>query len=258
MAGGCCRRSRPNITSRSCRGTRWRSTDQQVLRHRIATGRLRHDRSAAIVARPRRSPADTVDTDQAVAVDALHASRQRGFDVVFRRLPTSRTTGRAAFNTCTTDLSSAAPRRRSALVSPSQAGLNLYYSLPIDRDFSLDRLKANFTPSIRWTGERVTKFSASRPARCIRPVVVRLPGFRGATGATGFSPSAASHRKKSRRARDEDSGRVRLHVPDLTLTIVGTWDRHSRGYHRSLTSLAGSMGPWIEFRDNLARDDVRG
>ena len=44
--------------------------------------------------------------------------------------------------------------------------------------------------------------------------------------------------------------RVRLHVPDLTLTIVGTSDRHSRRYMRSLTSLAESLGTWIEFRDN--------
>ena len=51
--------------------------------------------------------------------------------------------------------------------------------------------------------------------------------------------------------------RVREHVPDLTLTIIGTWDRHSRRYHRSLTSLAASLGPWIEFRDNLTRDEVR-
>ena len=40
-----------------------------------------------------------------------------------------------------------------------------------------------------------------------------------------------------------------------TLTIVGTSDRHSRRYLNSLTSLARSLGSWIDFRDNLARDE---
>ena len=37
---------------------------------------------------------------------------------------------------------------------------------------------------------------------------------------------------------------------DLTLTIVGTWDRHSRGYFRELAGLAASLGPWIELRQD--------
>ena len=51
--------------------------------------------------------------------------------------------------------------------------------------------------------------------------------------------------------------RVRERVPDITLTIIGTCDRHARRYFRSLTSLAASLGSWIEFRDNLTRDEVR-
>jgi glycosyltransferase involved in cell wall biosynthesis len=51
--------------------------------------------------------------------------------------------------------------------------------------------------------------------------------------------------------------RVRERVPELTLTIVGTWDRHSRGYFRMLTALADSLGSWIEFKNNLTRDQVR-
>ena len=43
----------------------------------------------------------------------------------------------------------------------------------------------------------------------------------------------------------------------MTLTIVGTWDRHARRYFNSLTTLAASLGSWIQFRDNLTRDDVR-
>jgi glycosyltransferase involved in cell wall biosynthesis len=51
--------------------------------------------------------------------------------------------------------------------------------------------------------------------------------------------------------------RVRQHAPDITLTIIGTRDRHARRYFQSLTSLAASLGSWIDFRDNLTRDDVR-
>ena len=51
--------------------------------------------------------------------------------------------------------------------------------------------------------------------------------------------------------------RVREHVPGLTLTIIGTRDRHARRYFHSLTSLAESLGSWIDFRDNLSREEVR-
>ena len=51
--------------------------------------------------------------------------------------------------------------------------------------------------------------------------------------------------------------RVREQVPDLTLTIVGTSDRHGARYLHSLITLARSLGSWIEFRDNLPRDEVR-
>jgi len=52
--------------------------------------------------------------------------------------------------------------------------------------------------------------------------------------------------------------RVRERVPDLTLTIVGTWDRHARSYLNSLRALARSLGSWIEFRNDVTRDEMRG
>jgi glycosyltransferase involved in cell wall biosynthesis len=51
--------------------------------------------------------------------------------------------------------------------------------------------------------------------------------------------------------------RVRRHLPDLTLTIVGTWDRHTRRYLRQLQRLALSFGSWVQFRNDLTRQEVR-
>ena len=51
--------------------------------------------------------------------------------------------------------------------------------------------------------------------------------------------------------------RVREQAPDVTLTIVGTWDRHARRYRDRLFDLARSLGPWIEFRQNVSRDEMR-
>jgi glycosyltransferase involved in cell wall biosynthesis len=51
--------------------------------------------------------------------------------------------------------------------------------------------------------------------------------------------------------------RVREHVPDLTFTIVGTWDRYGYSYVRHLQRVAASLGSWITFRSNLSREELR-
>jgi head-tail adaptor len=50
---------------------------------------------------------------------------------------------------------------------------------------------------------------------------------------------------------------VRKTHPEITLTIVGTTDRHGRRYYNRLRRLAASLGSWIQFRHDLSRDDVR-
>src|SRR5262249_724292 len=52
--------------------------------------------------------------------------------------------------------------------------------------------------------------------------------------------------------------RVRERVPDITLTVICTMDRHADGYGRSVMAAAKSLGPWIQFRDNVSRDEMRG
>src|SRR5690606_35133519 len=52
---------------------------------------------------------------------------------------------------------------------------------------------------------------------------------------------------------------VRRHAPDVTLTIVGTWDAGSRAYYDRLRALATRLDPggaWLAFRHDLSREEV--
>mgnify|MGYP003336434279 FL=1 len=51
--------------------------------------------------------------------------------------------------------------------------------------------------------------------------------------------------------------RVRESVPNITLTIVGTSDRFTQRHFEDLQQQARSLGDWIDFRQDLSRDDVR-
>jgi glycosyltransferase involved in cell wall biosynthesis len=142
---------------------------------------------------------------------------------------------------------------------PPQAGLNLYYELA-DRiaDFSLDRLKANLTlVNSDWTGEHVAKFLGIATRTLYPPVVDPAPPVPWEQRRNGFLAVGRISPEKEYERVMKILARVRLHAPDLTLTIVGTSDRHSRRYMRSLTSLAESLGTWIQFRDNTTRDELR-
>ena len=142
---------------------------------------------------------------------------------------------------------------------PPQSGLNLYYALA-DRiaDFSLDRLKNNVTlVNSDWTGEQVAKFLGIPTRTLYPPVVDPAPGLPWEERRNAFLAVGRISPEKEYERVMRILARVREQVPDLTLTIIGTWDRHSRRYFRSLTTLAESLGSWIRFRDNLTRDDVR-
>lgn len=142
---------------------------------------------------------------------------------------------------------------------PPQSGLNLYYALA-DRiaAFSLDRMKANTTlVNSDWTGEHVSRLLGVKTTTVYPPVVepsAPLPWDerRNAFLAIGrISPEKEYERVMRILAR------VREHTPGLSLTIVGTADRHTRRYRESLQRLAQSLGSWIQFQDNLSRDEVR-
>jgi glycosyltransferase involved in cell wall biosynthesis len=142
---------------------------------------------------------------------------------------------------------------------PPQPGLDLYYALA-DRlaGFSLDRLKRNVSlVNSDWTGAQVRRSLGIATRTLYPPVVDPAPGppweqRRCAFLALGrISPEKEYERIMTILARVRDS------APDVTLTIVGTHDRHSQRYFRTLTTLAASLGSWIEFRDNITRDEVR-
>ncbi|HUQ88091.1 MAG TPA: glycosyltransferase [Vicinamibacterales bacterium] len=142
---------------------------------------------------------------------------------------------------------------------PPQRGLNLYYTLA-DRiaGFSLDRLKANVTlVNSDWTGEHVSRFLGIKTRTLYPPVVDPLPGLPWDERRNAFLAIGRISPEKEYERLIRILARVREGVAGLTLTIVGTSDRHTRGYLQSVTSLAQSTGSWIQFRDNLTRDEVR-
>lgn len=124
--------------------------------------------------------------------------------------------------------------------------------------FSLERLKSNLTlANSNWTGERVKQLLGVTPITVYPPVIAPalLPAWenrrRGFLAVGRLSPE-----KEYERVMDILS-RVRARVPDLTFTIVGTWDRHSRGYYSRLRRVAAAYGGWIDFRQDQTRDEVQ-
>jgi glycosyltransferase involved in cell wall biosynthesis len=142
---------------------------------------------------------------------------------------------------------------------PPQAGLNLYYALA-DRiaGFSPERLKANLTlVNSDWTGEQVAASLGIVTRTVYPPVVDPAPGLPWEERRQGFVAAGRISPEKEYDRVMTILARVRERVPGLTLTIIGTSDRHSRRYCRSLVSRAAALGSWIQFRDNLTRDEVR-
>jgi glycosyltransferase involved in cell wall biosynthesis len=142
---------------------------------------------------------------------------------------------------------------------PPPSGLNVYYALA-DRiaDFSLDRMKANLTlVNSDWTGEHVARFLGITTRTLYPPVVDPAPAAPWSERRSAFLAVGRISPEKEYERVMRILARVREHAPDITLTIIGTRDRHVRRYFRSLTSLAATLGSWIDFRDNLTRDEVR-
>lgn len=139
------------------------------------------------------------------------------------------------------------------------AGLDLYYAVA-DRiaGFSMDRLKSNLTlVNSDWTGGHVSGFLGIPTRTLYPPVVDPAPGLPWRERRNAFLAVGRISPEKEYERVMRILARVREHAPGITLTIVGTYDRHSRRYFQSLIALAARLGPWIEFRDNLPREEVR-
>jgi len=143
---------------------------------------------------------------------------------------------------------------------PPQGGLNLYYRLA-DRiaGFSLERMKHNVTlVNSDWTGAHVARFLGIQTHTLYPPVVDPAPGLPWSERGNGFLAIGRVSPEKEYERVMRVLARVREQVPGITLTIVGTWDRHARRYRDQLRALATSLGSWIDFRHDLSRDEVRG
>lgn len=140
-----------------------------------------------------------------------------------------------------------------------RSALTFYYQLA-DRiaGFSADRLKRNLTlVNSDWTGARVQRSLGVSTQTLYPPVVEPAPGLAWNERLLGFLAIGRISPEKEIERVMRILGRVRSHYPEVTLTIVGTSDRHSRRYKQQLLEQAGELGPWIEFKDNASRDDVR-
>jgi glycosyltransferase involved in cell wall biosynthesis len=137
--------------------------------------------------------------------------------------------------------------------------LKLYYALTDTiAGFSLDRLKKNVTlVNSNWTGAHVRSLLGVETRTLYPPVVDPLPPPPWAARRSDFLAVGRISPEKEYERLMRILARVRQQHPDLKLTIVGTWDRHARHYFDELTVLASSLGSWIEFRQDLSRDEVR-
>jgi glycosyltransferase involved in cell wall biosynthesis len=140
-----------------------------------------------------------------------------------------------------------------------KSGLRLYYRLAdAIAGFSLDRLKRNVTlVNSNWTGEHVKRFLGVTTHTLYPPVVDPAPGPAWDERRDAFLTVGRISPEKEVERVMRILARVREHHPGLTLTIVGTRDRHARRYLDRLLAQAAALGPWIQFREDLSRDDVR-
>ena len=137
--------------------------------------------------------------------------------------------------------------------------LRLYYAAA-DRlaDFSLDRLKQNLTlVNSDWTGRHVQGCLGVPTRTLYPPVADPAPGAPWAERRNGFLAIGRLSPEKEFERVMTILARVRDRVPAITLTIIGTWDRHARRYRDRLFDQARSLGSWIAFRQNLSRDEIR-
>jgi glycosyltransferase involved in cell wall biosynthesis len=137
--------------------------------------------------------------------------------------------------------------------------LRLYYACAdAIAGVSRDRLKQNVTlVNSNWTGARVRTFLDVQTRTLYPPVVDPLPPPSWVERRPDFLAVGRISPEKEYERLMRILARVRQHHPNLTLTIVGTCDRHTRRYFDALTALASSLGSWIALEQDLPRDEVR-
>jgi glycosyltransferase involved in cell wall biosynthesis len=125
-------------------------------------------------------------------------------------------------------------------------------------DFSFERLKRNTTlVNSDWTGRHVAQFLGIASETLYPPVADPAPARPWRERRRGFLAVGRISPEKELDKAMRILARVRRQHPDITLTIVGTTDRHGRRHFGELQRQADALGTWVQFRLNLTRDDVR-
>jgi glycosyltransferase involved in cell wall biosynthesis len=111
-----------------------------------------------------------------------------------------------------------------------------------------------------WTASHVERFLHIKAQTLYPPVLPSGPHSRWDDRRRTFVAMGRISPEKDYERVLRIVARVRAHAPDLTLTIVGTWDASTAAYARRLQELAASLDPagsWIAIRRDLSRDEVR-
>lgn len=124
--------------------------------------------------------------------------------------------------------------------------------------FSLERMKENVTlTNSRWTAARIRDFLGVE-ARVLYPPVVGASDRRPwEDRQNGFLAVGRISPEKEYERLIRILSRIRATGHDVTLTIVGTWDRKVRGYVDRLQQLARAAGPWVRLRQHVSRAELQ-
>ena len=142
----------------------------------------------------------------------------------------------------------------------SAALLSAYYAFA-DRlaDFTVERMKSNLTlTNSNWTASQLRRSLGIEARTLYPPVVDPAPPTPWDERQSGFLAIGRISPEKEYERIMRILDRLRARHSGIKLTIVGTWDRRGRRYYEQLRALAASLGSWIEFRNNLSRDEIRG
>lgn len=137
--------------------------------------------------------------------------------------------------------------------------LPLYYALA-DRlaGFSLERLRTNVTlANSDWTAGHARRMVGLEARTVYPPVADPAPPVPWAERLPHFLAVGRISPEKEYERLIRILARVRRHVPEVTLTIIGTRDRHAQRYFRTLTRLAAEHGTLVRFRLDLTSTEVR-
>ena len=136
--------------------------------------------------------------------------------------------------------------------------LRAYYALA-DRlaGFSLERMKSNLTlANSDWTAAQIDRSLGIKAQTLYPPVFDPAPPKSWEERRPGFLAIGRISPEKEYERIMRILARVRVSHPSLTLTIIGTADRHVTGYYGRLRTNAASLGSWIEFREDRAREEI--